>query len=1212
MTADSYSFIDVAALPGIRERVATGDALLLLSADLSVVLWANGPGAALFGSDIDALTDAPSPLGAVARRQLAAVSSFPFVLALRIPAGVDSRIHRFTADAVALPDGKAATLLVVPAAVPSGERAIAGIAQPGEFAALLDGEGGILAGSPGIEGLQLSPRLLQLLIAEAASRPDRLVKRKVEAAGRVLPAGLVHLSDDANLLVVTAEGFIDLPDDVLSENDAEADESGTGDAVLSEAAPDDLSGPGVDITLSEEPSEDWYFNGSADGTAPPQAEERLAELAASAPVRFTWRTDADSRFTAVSPEFLDAVELTEREVIGQRWPDLAERFGFDRDGEIAALLGGRDTWSGGTVLWPLAYSQLFMPVDFAGLPTFSRARAFEGFRGFGVARLADTVLRPEEDQPPEAATTPSQPDSVSAPAAPLPNEPSLKEQSDQVVKLLSEVRHPANDRGLSPLERNAFAEIGKQLKGSDEAEGGSPGASLVAVPPEEAAPAANEAAISGKALPGETAERPADEDTSQTDIIAADLPGSSERPEEGDFATTDERLPNGRERDETEDENFAPEALADRTAVATFPDETAAPADGEWSDEAEAPSADEGAGVEESADPVLVEQHSASGADATDGATDDVSEPDGAQLGSVPTDAAERQESDAEADPVASSELEDVLPPEAPTLREDAAGPALEDAAPEAPTEHADGYPSEEPEAAVPDPAAEVARADVETQEDGRGEPAVSRAGDTSILDELPIPVLVHAGDRLFYANPEFFRLTGHPSLAAFESAGGLGSLFGESMEDGGGERRLTLRGAGGAEFPVETLLRTVPWNGGKALLLTLRRIEEPLPAPPTVPAPESDAETRLAEMRAIVDTATDGVVLIARDFSVRSLSRPAEALFGIDSRDAAGRPFGALFAAESQRAVAGYLDGLADNGVASVLNDGREVIGREKSGGAIPLFITIGTLPDGRGFCAVLRDITQWKRAEEELTQSRALAERASSHKTEFLARVSHEIRTPLNAIIGFSELMLDEKFGAIGSDRYRDYLRDINRSGNHVLSLVNDLLDISKIEAGQQEMAYEAVSLNDALTETVATMQPQANRERVIIRSSLSPDLPEVVADHRSVRQIALNILSNAVRFTPAGGQVIVSTAQETSGDVVFRVRDTGIGMSQAEIEQALKPFKQINSLQRSRNDGTGLGLPLTKAMVEANRARFAIASTPGEGTLVEVVFPSTRVLV
>ena len=494
---------------------------------------------------------------------------------------------------------------------------------------------------------------------------------------------------------------------------------------------------------------------------------------------------------------------------------------------------------------------------------------------------------------------------------------------------------------------------------------------------------------------------------------------------------------------------------------------------------------------------------------------------------------------------------------------------------------------------------------------------------DTSILEQLPVPVLIHSGDALHYANREFLELTGYDTVDHLQAAGGLGELFGEPYprEDGASAddeaapgRKLRLRTSEGLEYPVEAFLQSVPWGSGKALLLSLRRswrqpVSYPVAATPQITDP--DLEARISEMRAIVDTATDGVILIASDGAIRSISRPAEALFGFDTAELAGKPFTSLFAIESQRAARDYLNGLSENGVASVLNDGREVIGREAQGRFIPLFMTIGKLPGDSGYCAVLRDITQWKRAEEELTQARAQAERASSQKTDFLARVSHEIRTPLNAIIGFSELMLDEKFGPIGSDRYRDYLRDINRSGNHVLDLVNDLLDISKIEAGQQEMSYEAVSLNDTIAETVAMMQPQANRERVIIRSSFASRLPEVVADLRSVRQIALNLLSNAIRYTQAGGQVIVSTAYESSGDVVMRVRDTGVGMSQAEIEQALKPFKQINSLKRTRGDGTGLGLPLTKAMVEANRARFMINSTPGEGTLVEITFPSTRVL-
>ena len=177
--------------------------------------------------------------------------------------------------------------------------------------------------------------------------------------------------------------------------------------------------------------------------------------------------------------------------------------------------------------------------------------------------------------------------------------------------------------------------------------------------------------------------------------------------------------------------------------------------------------------------------------------------------------------------------------------------------------------------------------------------------------------------------------------------------------------------------------------------------------------------------------------------------------------------------------------------------------------------------------------------------------------------------------------------------------------------MSLINDLLDLSKIEAGKLDLSFESVAVNAVIQECVALMQPQANRERIIIRTSLAADVPNVVADARSLRQILLNIMSNAVKFTRAGGQVIVSSSLEPSGEVVVRVRDTGIGMSEKDLETALKPFRQVSSSATDRDHGTGLGLPLTKALVEANRASFAIESTPGQGTLVRITFPTTRVL-
>jgi signal transduction histidine kinase len=292
-------------------------------------------------------------------------------------------------------------------------------------------------------------------------------------------------------------------------------------------------------------------------------------------------------------------------------------------------------------------------------------------------------------------------------------------------------------------------------------------------------------------------------------------------------------------------------------------------------------------------------------------------------------------------------------------------------------------------------------------------------------------------------------------------------------------------------------------------------------------------------------------------------------------------------------------------------MNDGRDLFGRARQGGSIPVFMTLGRI-GGNGtqkFCAVMRDMTAWKKAEQELKEARRLAEQANALKSDFLAKVSHEIRTPLNAILGFAEVIMEERFGAIGNERYKEYVTDIHTSGSHVMSLVNDLLDLSKIEAGKLELNFNAVDANRIVAECVSLIQPQASRERVIVRQSLAQRLPNIVADERALRQIVLNLLSNAVKFNEEGGQVIVSTALTDAGHAVIRIKDTGIGMSDSEIETALEPFRQIATARTTR--GTGLGLPLTKALIEANRASFSIKSKKAEGTLVEVAFPPTRVL-
>jgi signal transduction histidine kinase len=237
-------------------------------------------------------------------------------------------------------------------------------------------------------------------------------------------------------------------------------------------------------------------------------------------------------------------------------------------------------------------------------------------------------------------------------------------------------------------------------------------------------------------------------------------------------------------------------------------------------------------------------------------------------------------------------------------------------------------------------------------------------------------------------------------------------------------------------------------------------------------------------------------------------------------------------------------------------------------------------------------------------LIEAKHRAETASSAKSEFLAQVSHELRTPLNSIIGFAELIIEERLGAVGNDRYREYLKDIRDSGAHLLSLANDLLDLAKIEAGRVQLAFASVDLNELVRQCVGLMQPQAQRARVIMRSSPAPLPMHISADLRSVRQMLFNLLSNSLKFTPVGGQVIVSTSVNEGGETVLRVRDTGTGMSAQQLQDAFDKTAQTSSLP---NRGSGLGLPLTKALAEANRATFRLTSTPGSGTLAEIAFPA-----
>lgn len=256
------------------------------------------------------------------------------------------------------------------------------------------------------------------------------------------------------------------------------------------------------------------------------------------------------------------------------------------------------------------------------------------------------------------------------------------------------------------------------------------------------------------------------------------------------------------------------------------------------------------------------------------------------------------------------------------------------------------------------------------------------------------------------------------------------------------------------------------------------------------------------------------------------------------------------------------------------------------------------------------VRDITARKRIDEELITARTEAEAANNAKSQLLANVSHELRTPLNAILGFSEILTKEVFGPLGNPRYPEYAKDIYDSGLHLLTIINDLLDLSKIEAGRFDLNEEVVSVIELFDTVSRFVRERADSGGVTMSIEMPAGMPAVTADKRALRQVLLNLLSNAVKFTPSGGQISLEATIESDGRISFRVRDTGIGIAAADIPKALEPFGLVDSSLSRKYMGTGLGLPISRALIELHGGQFELASEPGIGTTVTIYLPPDRV--
>lgn len=364
------------------------------------------------------------------------------------------------------------------------------------------------------------------------------------------------------------------------------------------------------------------------------------------------------------------------------------------------------------------------------------------------------------------------------------------------------------------------------------------------------------------------------------------------------------------------------------------------------------------------------------------------------------------------------------------------------------------------------------------------------------------------------------------------------------------------------------------------------------------------------AVLRSVFDDAAVGMVLHAPDGSTRDRVNNAFCdMVGYTREELLGNPYEALTHPDDLPQSLELRRKLASGETDAITMEKRYL---HKDGHAVWGSVSSSIIRDDGGkilhFVSFIQDISARKKAEQSLREATESAIEANRTKSHFLATMSHEFRTPLNAILGFSQLLGSEIFGPLGDKRYKNYADNIRDSGELMLELVNDVLDISTIEAGKREMAMENVILQKVVSDCIRTFATMAEDKAIIVKSDIPADLLQIWADRRAVVQITLNLLSNAIKFTEHGGSVTVRAALE-NGVPTLSVSDTGIGISPDVLKTVTEPFTRSHSNPHLSQTGTGLGLSIVKSLAEAHGSTLEIKSAPGQGTCVSVRFPAAQ---